>query len=461
MTRIPHSESSEEKTLIKSIGSICILSAPLWVYGLFFPFPSDYGIQNNSPAVILVLVLVLALQVILIQWVSSGDRFMAGVMVVGFLFKLAAVSAFTFIFFRVHDNGADALLYFGAGCRIVNKFSLTGEWTSLRPFWSSNFIIMLTSWLVLVFGPVFQALMIVFATLAFWGQYLFFRAFCIAFPGGQRRAAASFMFFLPSVVFWTASIGKDAVILFFTGACCYGFAKMTRTTGPIALVTVLVSLGGVMLVRPHIAGMLAISIGAAYLLSKNRNGVLGMARKGLGIPLLLLASVYFVAQARSFLDLRDIEQTQGILRRVAEVNQIGGSAFGGSFLYRLIAAPFLLFRPFLWEVQSLQAAIAGIEALGLMVFVWRRRELVWLSFRSWRENAFTPFLWAYTLEFSFLFAGAMTNFGLLARQRVMLIPVALMTVLSQRPPRVRCLRIPRRMRDGPFIQIAKRSTVAR
>jgi hypothetical protein len=440
---MPQSESTEEKTLVKSIGFICILSAPLWVYGLFFPFPSDYGIENDFPSVILVLILVLALQVILIQRMSAGDRFMAGVMVVGFLLKLAAVSAFMFMFFRAHDNGADALRYFGAGCEIVNRFSLTGEWTSPRPFWSSNFIIVLTSWLVFAFGPAFQALMIVFATLSFWGQYLFFRAFCIAFPTGQCRAAALFMFFLPSVVFWTAAIGKDAVILFFIGACCYGFAKMTQTTRPVALVTVLVSLGGVMLVRPHIAGMLAISLGGAYLLSGHRRGLLGMAAKSLGIPLLLLASVYFVAQARTFLDLRDIEQTQGILKRVAELNQIGGSAFGSSFIYRLAAAPFLLFRPFLWEVQSLQAAIAGIEALGLMIFVWRRRELVRSSLRSCRENAFISFLWIYTFEFSLLFAGAMTNFGLLARQRVMLIPLAVMIVLSQPLPSVGCLRIRR------------------
>jgi hypothetical protein len=425
------------------MGFICILSAPLWVYGLFFPFPPAYSIENNAPRVLLVLVLVLALQLILIQKFSSADHFIAEVMVVGFLLKLAAVSAYMFMVFRVYDASADAVVYFSSGWRIVDKFSLTGDWTSLRPFWSTNFVIMLTSWLGFVFGRSFQALMILFAALSFWGQYLLFRAFCIAFPTGQRKTAALFMFFLPSIVFWTAAIGKDALILFFTGACCYGFAKMKHTTRLVALVSVLVSLGGVMLVRPHIAGLLVISLGGAYLLSRNRSGLLGMAAKCIGIPLLLLASVYFVVQARTFLDLRDIEQTQGALSRVAEVNQIGGSAFAGSFIYRLAAAPFLLFRPFLWEARSPQAVIAGIEALGLMIFVWRRRKHVWSSFRNCRENAFILFLLVYVLEFSLVFAGAMSNFGLLARQRVMLIPLALMVVLSQPLPSVGSLRIRR------------------
>lgn len=435
-------ESTQVETIVKLVGFICVLSAPLWVYGLFFPFPSDFGIENHVPTVLLVLVLVLALELVLIQKISAGDRFTAGVMGVGFLLKLAAVSAYMYMTFRVYEGTADALHYFGEGSRIADEFLLTGVWNFPRPFWSTNLIIIINGILIYLVGPAFQALMIIFATLSFWGQYLLFRAFCIAFPGGQHKIAALLMFCFPSIVFWTAATGKDAVILFFIGACCYGFAKMKERTDPIALVTVLVSLGGVMLVRPHVAAMLAIAFGYAYLLSRNRTGLLGMAAKIVGIPLLLLVSVYLVAQARTFVDLSDIGQTASVLKRVGGLNQFGGSAFGSSFLYRLVAAPFLLFRPFPWEVRSPQAAIAGIEALGLVIFVWRRREFVRSSLRSWRENAFVLFSWVYILQFSLVFAGALTNFGTLVRQRVMLIPLALMVVLSQPLPSVRSLRIP-------------------
>jgi hypothetical protein len=379
-----------------------------------------------------VLVIVVILQLGLILWRSAGDPFMAEVMLVGFLLKLAAVSIFLFMFVRVYEGNADVVIYFSHANRIVDKFSLTGEWTFLHPFWSNNFIIMQASWLAFLFGPTCQGLMILFAVLSYWGQYLFFRAFCIAFPKGSHRAAAILMFLLPSIVFWTASIGKEAVIFFFIGACCYGFANVTRTGGPTSFATVLVSLGGVSLVRPHIAGMLAISLVCAYLLSQNRLGFFGMAAKIVGVPLLLFASVYFALQASTFVDLKDLEQTQKVLGRVADDNNFGGSAFGGGTLtYRLAGAPFLLFRPFPWEVRSVPPAIAGIESFALLLFVWGRREAVRSSLRDYRRNAFVLFLWIFTVEFLLIFAAAMTNFGLLVRQRIMLLPLALMIILSQ------------------------------
>jgi hypothetical protein len=433
MNRIASLETTKQDSLVRLVASICLLTSPWWVYNLFFPFSPGFGIENRPLAIIPVLVVVIPVQIGLIQWRSAGDRFMAEVMLAGSLLKLAAVSMFLLMITRVYKGDADMVIYFSHANAIVDKYSLTGEWTFLHPFWSNNFIVMLSSWLSFVFGPTCQGLMILFATLSYWGEYLFFRAYCIAFPNGRHKAAALFMFFLPSIVFWAAAIGKDAVIFFFIGACCYGFAKVMRTGGPTSFAIVLVSLGGVSLVRPHIAGMLALSLVCAYLLSQNRLGFFGMASKILGVPLLLFASVYFAVQASTFVDLKDLEQTQKVLGKVADDNNFGGSAFGGGSLpYRLAGAPFLLFRPFPWEVRSIPAAIAGIESFGLLLFVWRRREVVRSSLWNYRRNAFVLFLWIFTIEFLLIFAAAMTNFGLLVRQRIMLLPVALIIILS--PP---------------------------
>jgi len=432
---------SKSLSLVRLIGFLCILSSPLWVYGLFFPFPSDYWIKNDAAAFFLVLVLLVAIQAFLIRAVAARDHFTAEVMMVGFLLKLAAVSAYMFTSVRIYEGVGDVFFYFFSGSAIADKLSLTGEWTFLRPFWSTNFIIMLTSWLVVVFGPCFQALMIIFAAVSYWGQYLFYRSFCIAFPKQQHQVAGLFMFFLPSLVYWTATIGKDAVIFFFIGGCCYGFAKMVHTNRAGGLVLLLTSLGGVMLIRPHVAGMLAIPLCIAYLYSKNRRGTMGMAVKICVIPLLLFANAYLIVQMRNFVikDSRQLpnvlEETQSVLQRAGEVNlQVPGSTFGNSLSYRLIAAPFLLFRPFPWEVRNPQMAVAAVESLALMAFVWRRRKLTRPSFKKCRENAFLLFAWLYFWEFSFLLAGAMTNFGLLARQRDMLIPLAMMIFLSQPLP---------------------------
>ena len=354
MARTVRERNAKQERLVTWVGLACILSAPAWIYGLLFPFPSSFplAIENDLASLSVIVLVVLTLQIAFILRLGASNRFIAEVMMVGFLLKLAAVSAYIFTAVHVYGSVGDVFFYFTSGLQIVDKHSLTGEWTILRPLWSTKFIVMLTTWFVFVLGRSFQGLMILFAAISYWGQYLFFRSFCIAFPAFSRRGAALFMFFLPSLVFWTATIGKDAVIFFFIGGSCYGFAKLTQSGSFAGMFTVLVSLAGVMLVRPHVAGMLAVSLASAYLLARNRHalrkryGVWNIAAKSVGVPLLLLASFYFVAQARTFVDLNDVEQTQSVLERAGNVNlQLQGSTFGSSLPYRLLAAPFMLFRP--------------------------------------------------------------------------------------------------------------------
>lgn len=453
MISVAGAETIRQGSIVKLVGTVCILSAPVWVYKLFFPFPEDFplDIQNQFAPLLIVLFVMLLLAAVLVHRLSAGDRFLAEVMMVGYLLKLAAVSAYLLTVVHLYEGVGDLFLYYSFGLEMVKKHALTGEWTALFPFWSTNFIVMLTSRMIYVFGESFQGLMVIYATIAYWGQYLFYRAYCIAFPGQQRRTAALFMFLLPSLAFWTATIGKDAIIFFFIGGCCYGFARMTKSSSPAALATILVSLGGVMLVRPHVAGMLAISFGGAYLLTRNSSGALGVAAKSIGVPILLVAGIYFVAQARKFVDLTDVDQTKHVLEHAGEVNlQQVGTKFGASLIYRLMASPFLLFRPFFFEVRNPQMAVAALEGFGLLIFFWRRREVARPSLRRCREDPFFLFLWLYLLEFSVLFAGAMTNFGVLARQRDMLIPSAVMIFLSRPGPGAEALKIPGINRTAGF-----------
>jgi hypothetical protein len=117
--------------------------------------------------------------------------------------------------------------------------------------------------------------------------------------------------------------------------------------------------------------------------------------------------------------------------QVARSNtELGGSTYGGSLAARLALAPFLLIRPFPFEVRNLQAAVASLEGLGLLVLFVRRRKVVYRILSRLRSNPFAMFLVLYTVEFTIIFAAATTNFGLLNRQRVMLLPFTLMLFLG-------------------------------
>jgi hypothetical protein len=425
--------ATKQDAIVKAVGGLCLLSSPVWLYALFFPFRSEslLNIQQDRISLAVLLLFAALIHALLIRWLSGSDYFLAQVMLIGFLIKLAGVAAFMGTVIHIYDSVGDVFYYYGSSINMADKHALTGEWTILQPFWSTNFIIMLTSWMMYVVGKSFQSLMVIYALFSYWGQYFFYKSFCIGFPRQDRRSAALFLFFLPSVVFWTATIGKDAIVFFFIGLCCYGFVKMARTNQPVALLIVLASLGGVMLVRPHVAGMLAVSMGGAYLMTRNSSGSLGVAVKSVGVPILLLTSLYFVNQARSFVDLKDVKETDKVLERAGHKNLIvEGTKMSSSLAHRLLGAPFLLFRPFPWEVHNFQMAMASLEGLVLMIFFWKRREAAWPNLQRFRENPFFLFSWIYLIEFSLLFAGAMTNFGLLARERDMLIPLAVVTFLS-------------------------------
>jgi hypothetical protein len=138
--------------------------------------------------------------------------------------------------------------------------------------------------------------------------------------------------------------------------------------------------------------------------------------------------------------------------QVAKNNaDLGGSTYGGSLGQRMALAPFLLVRPFPFEVRNVQAALASIEGLGLLVLFVRRRKVLYRTLSRMRSNAFAMFLALYAIEFTIIYAAATTNFGLLNRQRVMLMPFMLMLFLSDSrgdastvPLPVRTLRLRRR-----------------
>ena len=116
-------------------------------------------------------------------------------------------------------------------------------------------------------------------------------------------------------------------------------------------------------------------------------------------------------------------------------NHYGNAAIGQneSAFARALSAPVLLFRPFIWEVHNLPSTLASIEGLLLLLFTWRRRRELFQVLRRSRIDSFAAFLLIYTVQFSVIFAGAMSNFGLLARQRVMLLPFTLMLLAAVSP----------------------------
>ena len=108
-------------------------------------------------------------------------------------------------------------------------------------------------------------------------------------------------------------------------------------------------------------------------------------------------------------------------------NQIGGSAFGEdeSIGTRLVQAPMLMFRPFPWEANNWNALLASLEGLILLSLTLWQRVGLYRLFLSARSTPLAVFAICFFGIFSIVFSISISNFGLLTRQRVMVLPLCL------------------------------------
>ena len=75
-----------------------------------------------------------------------------------------------------------------------------------------------------LFGRDLIAGFFVFGLIAFVGSYLWYRAAVIAIPFLDRRLFFLLMMFAPSIVFWPAGVGKEALMQFGLGSVALGVA---------------------------------------------------------------------------------------------------------------------------------------------------------------------------------------------------------------------------------------------
>ena len=409
--------------LARLISLGCVLSSPVWLWALLFSVNQD----AQAPSLIFVpLIIVVCVVMFIPLW--SGDPYLKQLLSAGILARFAAASLYIWIGVFVYGS-VDAFHYWTMGMQRAADFSVVGWSTFHPPFWNTNLINNLCGLVMLATGDTLPGLFVLFALAALWGGYFFYRAFCIAYPAGDTALYTILVLLLPSNLFWSSAIGKDALAQLFIGLTAFGYAKVCQKLEPRAILTCAIGIAGMVAVRPHIGAMLAVAVTLPFSVGKSRGGWANLAAKIVLVPLLVGVSLLVVSQAGEFVGLETADSQTGIdtINRLTKSTQIGGSAFnsGQSLSLRVAESPFLMFRPFPWEVSGGMAAVASLEALGLMWFAWKRRSGLMAALRNWRDP-FVGFVLTYSLIFSVAFAAATSNFGILVRERIMMVPLALM-----------------------------------
>jgi hypothetical protein len=371
----------------------------------------------------------------------ENDPVLLWLLVFALVLKFAGALFRHYVSFEVYEE-ADAAAYHQAGVAVL-PIILRGDWGAVpQPLTDVNLLGFLTGLVYVVVGPNTVAGFLIFSWLGFWGLFYFYRAFQLAIPEGRSRSYARLLFLLPSMLYWTSSIGKEAWMMFALGIAAFGVARILTGSPGRGIALTGVGLWFAALVRPHIATIAAVGLVFAYMARRPAGKQTSLVPIVKLVTLVGLSAVvlFLFRDAEEYLTRSKVDPQAGVAsvsREIAFRTSQGGSQFQPHPVLESPAeAPLavftVLFRPTVVEADNLQVVGAALEASFLLLLSLFRIPWALSALRSMRRRPYLVFAFVNVVLF-IVALSVLANFGLLARQRTLLMPLylALITI----PPR--------------------------
>ncbi len=428
----------EESQGVAVAGAVGIIGGITLVFWL-----SDHVTYDTWGPMVVALVLIWVSTVVIRRTAAlSEDPLMVRLLTVALALKLISALVRRWIGLDVYGGLADSGQYHATGLQVADSFRqgiLSTRSLDLAGTDEGHNISVITGAVYTVLGRQEIVGFLAFAWFGFLGQILFFRAFLTGVEHGNQRRYALLVFFLPSLLYWPSSIGKEAYMMFAIGLATLGVAHLLgphpRARGALYLALGVVT---ILQVRPHMAAIVVggIAIGAIA----RRPGRLSVRQTGPRVLLLLILVpllLVSVNRMNQFFGADDLtaQSVDANFEYTRDQTTTGGSQFETTPVTSPADLPAavisVLFRPFPWEIHSATTFAAAAEGLLLVGLVLAcRHSLAALP----RQVLCNPYL-AYVVGYSILFIIAFSNIGnigILARQRTQLLPI-LLTLLALQP----------------------------
>lgn len=356
-------------------------------------------------------------------------KFPAALFTLAFLVKVLSSVARYWMVFDLYSGASDSTVYHQHGqilaqyfrifdFSIMQSYVVRGEGTTMLAY--------ITGFVYTVMPVSMAGAFFFFSTLAFIGTVLCYCAAREAWPEANLGLYTFCIFFLPSILFWPASLGKDAWILCWSGLAIWGWVTFIKRHKPVGLLWIVAALYLLQLVRPHVAAFVSISLGVAYLLYGTR-GQRSIVTWLLGGVVVVLLGYFMVTSGAEFLKLDDLsaESLEARMQEQQVRTTQGGSGYQVvsifspiGFVQGLITSAV---RPFPWEANSGQMLLTSLETIGWLFICWKQRRNFWHKLRNIRNDPVAAFALVYTVAM-LLALTSLGNFGIVARQRVMALP---------------------------------------
>ena len=418
-------------TFVGLVGFAVIAVALLWLTGAIGEVSGDAWTAMIVAPILVILTVPLARRLAL----YDEDPALFWIVMVAVVVKLGGALARHVVAFDLYGGGADAGRYHLAGVDLAEQFR-DGIF-EVPGLSGTAFIKVVTGAVYAATGPSRLAGFLVFSWLGFLGLVLYTRAIRHALPNARHRFYDILVLFLPSMVFWPSSIGKEAWMTLTLGLCAYGAARFLSGRGGILVLAL--GMAGTAFVRPHVTVIVALALLFAYPFRGARRATqLNPVVTALGLVILLGVAGIVIVRAQEFLGIERLntESVTETIEKQSEATDTGGSSFEGGRVENVTDVPrvvvTILFRPFPYEVDTGAQVLSSLEGLLLLgLFLAGIARIARAPLRAAR-NAYVAFVLVYSAVFILGFAG-FENFGLLVRQRVQLLPFIFVLLIPERP----------------------------
>jgi hypothetical protein len=368
---------------------------------------------------------------------SSADlKVVRNLVIAGALMRIVGVLARHTMIFELYGGVSDAIDYYTTGQVIAEHFRAldfsiigSGRWGERE--WGTQAIRYASGLVLTVIGSSVRGGFLAFSLIAFIGLACMAVAFARANRAADKyrvmRWCVLALFFWPSLWFWPSSIGKEAVLLLAVGLVTIGYVGRSERIHWVPLVS---GLTLAMSVRPHLAGVLAVSMCVAEWCA--REWTLRRMFQSVAAGALM---VWLVGVAFSLLGLSGARADgfETYVLQTAGQTNTGGSSFERSeSLVSAVPMAFvnILARPFITEANNAMALASSVEMLALWGIIFTHRRTLGSVLRSWRMNRLVRFAMPFTLLYILMIGITFQNSGIIARQRTLVIPMVLLMIAA-------------------------------
>ena len=240
---------------------------------------------------------------------------------------------------------------------------------------------------------------------------------------GNIRTFSVMFLYLPGISFWSSAIGKDALTFMAAGLVTWAALDVGRRMPAIVL-------GGCLflLPRPHIAGILLLSICFALLVSSNLGTLKKLVLLTIAIPL-SVAGIQFGLSYAGLGDASDLSDISDYFETRQGHNLGGGSSVdiaGMSVPMRLFT---YMFRPLLFDANGIMGIAVSFENFAVLIL------LVMTLLKKKRPlSQLSPFAVTFYLTFAiiswFVLANTTASLGIAVRQKLMFLPMLVVLLFS-------------------------------